>query len=93
VPKIIINDTIKFLSYSKISILIILNRNSFRVLFDKVDSVYFFEKYINILALQTASPESRHCANCIGTPSFPMVGKRIKEGWGGHGGALKPPGV
>jgi len=33
-----------------------------------------FEKYINILALEMASPGNRHCANCIGTLSFPIVG-------------------
>jgi len=27
---------------------------------------------INILALEMASPGNRHCANCIGTLSFPM---------------------
>ena len=31
-----------------------------------------FEKYINILALKMASPGNRHCANCIGTLSFPV---------------------
>ena len=25
-----------------------------------------FEKYVNILALELASPGNRHCANCIG---------------------------
>ena len=25
-----------------------------------------FEKYINILALEMASPGNRHCASCIG---------------------------
>jgi len=29
-----------------------------------------FEKCIHILALETASPRNRHCANCIGTLSF-----------------------
>jgi len=29
-----------------------------------------FEKYIYILALEMASPENQHCANCIGTLSF-----------------------
>ena len=29
-----------------------------------------FERYINILALEMASPGNRHCANCIGTLSF-----------------------
>ena len=29
-----------------------------------------FEKYIHILALEMASPEKQHCANCIGTLLF-----------------------
>jgi len=29
-----------------------------------------FEKYINILELEMASPGNLHCANCIGTLSF-----------------------
>ena len=56
------------------SILVISNHNSFRVLFYKVASVCFFEKYINILALEMVIPGKRHCANCIGTLSFPMFG-------------------
>jgi len=37
--------------------LVISNHNSFGVLFDKIASVYFiFEKYIDILALEVASP-------------------------------------
>ena len=31
-----------------------------------------FQKYICMLALETASPENQHCADCIGTLSFPM---------------------
>jgi len=31
-----------------------------------------FEKYIYLLALETANPENHYCANCIGTLSFPM---------------------
>jgi len=43
------------------------------VLFDRIVSVYFiFEKYIYISALEMASPGNRHCANCIGTLSFPV---------------------
>jgi len=41
VPKIIINDTIKFLSETATSILVISNYNIFLVLFDKIASVYF----------------------------------------------------
>ena len=42
--------------------MVISNRNSFRVLFDKIASV------------EMASPTNRHCVNCIGTLSFPMNG-------------------
>ena len=31
-----------------------------------------FEKYIYILALETASPGNQHCVSCIGTLSFPI---------------------
>jgi len=31
-----------------------------------------FEKYIHISALEMASPWNQHCANSIGTLSFPM---------------------
>jgi len=33
-----------------------------------------FEKRIYILALEMASPGNRHCANCIGSLSFHIVG-------------------
>ena len=46
--------------------MVISNHSSFRVLFDKIASVSLFEKYINILELEMASPGNRHCANCIG---------------------------
>jgi len=40
--------------------------------FDKIASVYFLsEKYTYILALEMAS--NQHCANCIGTLSFPIA--------------------
>jgi len=56
-----------------ISILLISSHDSFRVLFDKIASVYIlFEKYIHILALEMTSPRNRHCANWIGTLSFPV---------------------
>ena len=56
------------------------NHNSFRVLFDKIASVYFVWKiFLYILALETASPGNRHCANCIGTHAFPMHGRRLVE--------------
>jgi len=43
------------------------------VLFDITASVYFICKYIYILVLEMASPGNQHCANCIGTLSFPIL--------------------
>jgi len=63
-----LNDTIIYKTAS--SSLAISDRNSFRVLFNKIASVCFIrKKHINILALEMASPGNRHCANCIGTLS------------------------
>jgi len=36
------------------------------------------EKYINILAVEMASPGNWHSANCIGAPSFPITAKERK---------------
>jgi len=47
VPKIIINDTINiFIKLHAVSILVISNDNSFRVLFDKIAALYFTGKNI-----------------------------------------------
>jgi len=75
VRKIIVNNTVKFIFKTAISILLISNHNSFRVLFDKIASVPYmlFEKYIYILALEMASPEKQHCATSICTHSFPIA--------------------
>ena len=43
VPKIIINDTISLFLLTAISILVISNHNSFRVLFDKMLPYILFE--------------------------------------------------
>ena len=56
-----------------IGILPISSHNSFRVLFDKIASYILFEKCIDILELEMASPGNQHCANCIGTLSFPLA--------------------
>jgi len=45
--------------------------------FIKLLKYILFEKYINILALEMDSRGSRHCASCIGTLSFLMIGFRI----------------
>jgi len=55
------------------SILVISDHNSFRVLFDKIASLYFIGEYINILALEMASPGNQHCASCIGTLSAALL--------------------
>ena len=69
--KIIINGTINLFFLTAISILVISNHNSFRVLFDKIASAYFIrKKYIYISTLEMASPGNQHCVNCIGTLSF-----------------------
>jgi len=61
--------------------LLISNHNSFRVLFDKIVSVYFiWKKYIYTLAFDIASPGNQHCANCIGTLSFAIVGSVTAHG-------------
>ena len=71
VPKIIINvNNNFFINLTAISIFVISNHNSFRVLFDKIASLYFIWKNIYVLALETASPWNRHCANCIGTLAY-----------------------
>jgi len=56
--------------------MVIANHISFRVLFDKIASVYFIrKKYICIFALETATPGNQHCASCIDTLSFPISNK------------------
>ena len=75
VPKIRINNTKKINFLIAVSILLISNHNSLRVLFDKIASVAYilFEKYIYISVLKMACPENQHCASCIGTLSFATV--------------------
>jgi len=67
---IIINNTVNLFSYA-VSILVISNHNSFRVVFEKklLPSI-LFEKYTYILALEMASPGNQHLANFIRTLSF-----------------------
>ena len=76
-PKIIINDI--YFKKTSISILAISNHNSFRVLFDKIASVYFIWKIYLYLYFSIGNGRHRdqHCANCIGTLSFP---KRLRTG-------------
>ena len=68
VPKIMINDTVKFFFLNCNQHFG--NFNSFQVLFDIITSVFLFEKCI--ISLEMVGPGNRHCANCIGTVSFPI---------------------
>jgi len=43
--------------------------------YNKLNISALFEKYINISALEMASPGNRHCANCNDALSFPIMGK------------------
>ena len=45
----------------------------------KLLSYVLFQKYIYILALEMASPDNRHCANCIGAFSFATSFAGIKN--------------
>jgi len=55
VPKITINNTINLFYWTAISILVISNHSSLRVLFDRFASVYFIWKiYLYFLALEIA---------------------------------------
>ena len=71
VPKIIVNNTLTLFFETAIDILVISNHNSVRVLFYEIAPVGYIlsEKHIHILAVEMASPENQHRANCIGTLS------------------------
>jgi len=49
------------------------------MLFDKIASVFFIWKNVYILALEMASPENQHCANCIGTLSTSIPISRLNS--------------
>jgi len=62
VPTAVINETINVFLKSAISILVISNHNSFRVLFIfHVKNIYIYN-----LALEMASPGNQQCANYAG---------------------------
>jgi len=73
VPDIIINRHNKFIFKTAISILVISNQNSFRVLFDKIASAYFTRKLCLCFSTGNGQPrEPALCQFCIGTLSFPV---------------------
>ena len=73
VPKIMTNDTIKSFFLRLQSAFWYFQTISFseRCLL-KLLPYILFEKCIDILALQMASPGNRHCANCVGARLFPI---------------------
>jgi len=40
---------------------------------------FLFEKYVYISALEMASPQHQHCANCFGALSFPIYRPAIRS--------------
>jgi len=82
VPKIIINDTINLFFKTAINILVISNHNSFRVLFDKIATVYIIRKiHLGLyLSIGNGRPmEHALCgANGIGTLS--LLGRETVTG-------------
>ena len=64
----------KFIFKTAISILLISNHNSFRVLFDKISfGIFFWIFTLIFLVLEMASLSgNQHCANCIDTLSSPI---------------------
>ena len=83
VPRIIINDAVN-LFFKPVSIFLISNHNSFRVLFDKIASVYFIsKKCIYILASEIAIAQvtstvpivSTYCRSLLRLSStYPILG-------------------
>ena len=55
------------------SILLISNYNTFRVLFNETASIYFIWKIYVYFSIENASQGNQHCANCIGTLLFPIA--------------------
>jgi len=57
----------------------------------KLPACILFEKCIYILALEMASPGNRHCANCIGTLSFPITPAGQLNGNGTNVAGIRVP--
>ena len=72
VPKIIIINTLNLLYKTAISTLVISNITVSECCLMKLFPYILFEKYTYILVLEMASQGNEHCANCIGTLSFPI---------------------
>jgi len=75
VPKIIINNTIIFFSLKlklQSSFWLFQTITVSECCLIKLLPYILLEKHLHILDLKMASPGNRHCANCIGTLSFPI---------------------
>jgi len=70
VPKIIINDRIKFFLKVQSAFCQFQTTTVSECCLKKLLPYILFEKCIYILALEMASPGNQHCAICIGTLSF-----------------------
>ena len=58
-PKIIINEAIKFLSHTAVIVLVISTRNGFQVLFDKIASVHVMQAMQILKSLYLGNREER----------------------------------
>jgi len=72
VPKIIINDRIKFFLKVQSAFCQFQTTTVSECCLKKLLPYILSEKCIYILALEMASPGNQHCAICIGTLSFPI---------------------
>jgi len=79
VPKIIINDSRFFFLKLQSAFRLFKTITVSECYLIKLLRHLLFEKYINILALEMASPGNRHCASCIGALSFHVFEERAVQ--------------
>jgi len=72
-PKIIISNTINLFLKLQSAFCQFQTVTVSECCLTKLFSYILFEKYIYMLALDLASTGNQHCANCIGTLSFPTA--------------------
>ena len=79
VPKIIVNNTINLFFKLQSAFCKFESITVFKCCMIKLLPYILFEKiYIYSSALEMASPGNQHCANCIGTLSFPTETRKLK---------------
>jgi len=72
VPKIVVNNTVNLFFTLQSAFWQVQTITVSECCLTKLLPNILFEKYICMLALKMASPGDQHCANCIGTLSFPI---------------------